>query len=181
MKLLVLASQNRVSADECIVWMMDLVTKQLVKAHIDSSELNSLSIGDCISALIKKHCKRQEVWIEKCEKYDSYNDDELLEILDRKAATPYSIIQPAYVGNICKIESFINVNENEVVVSLYGFPKERKYLDIQDSKWDLYMEHNLYKGDILNALNNSGSRYLIVDFPQKNKKGFIEAAALVVI
>lgn len=182
MELLVLSSQNSDIVGEIIVWTLNLVTKQLIKVHASEIDMESICVGDCIELSIKGRCKRQEVWGDKCIKLGSCEDDLLREILDKKAATPFSVIEPSYVGNICKIEEFISVDKNEAVVSLYGFPKERKYIQIFDLKWNLYAKYNQEINlDFTKLLNTDESKYLIVDFPENKLKGKIQVAALVVI
>ncbi len=184
MQIIMIAKQNSVDEDLSIVWGLDLSTKLLIKMHIRDELIAAHSAGDCIEIAVNPKMHRQEVWV------DSVLDDQLdsksnlADLLEMKASTPYSVISASYIGNIAKIEEVVEINNNTIVANLYGFPKEKKYLQIEDYKWNKYMEKNAEdscNGLMVEYLNSCKNKYIITDFPCHEQIGNIHVAALVVI
>lgn len=183
MKLLALSTQNCSIKDTTILWAIDVDTKMLIKAYVKSKMIRGISVGDCIDAQINANGKRQEVNIEKIDEVLSFEGD-LDEYLETKAATPYSVERPSFVGNIAKIEEIIAIEKNTVKARLYGFPKELFYLSIFDDKWNSYWSNEAMDSDCISktieCFNKRKDKYIIIDFPYDELKGYVAVAALVV-
>ena len=182
MRVLALAIQSGKKENETIMWGIDLQTKMLIKAHVLSKELCNYSVGDCLELSISNNCRRQEIWVKRIEKINTDQNVDVRECLELKAATPFSVYNPSYYGNVVKVERVIEVNKNRMVANLFGFPDENKYLEINDYKWNLFMENDNEENEqILKSLNSIKEKYMILDFPENSHQGYIQVAALVVI
>jgi hypothetical protein len=183
MDLITISVQSSEEKESCIIWGMDLKTKLLVKVHMQTCIITELDVGDGIEIQEYKRIKRQEIWVDYFRKITI--DQDLDEILEMKAATPFSIIEPAFIGNIAKVEEVIEVDRNTVVARLLGFPKEIKYLQMHDYKWNKFMKDNLNDNNMSDAikkdLNSRKKKYIIIDFPNEYYKGHVQVAALVVV
>ncbi len=184
MQIIMIAKQNSSDEETSIVWGLDLSTKLFIKMHVKDELIASHSTGDSIEIAVNPKMCRQEVWVDTIldDQLDSrYN---LAELLELKASTPYSVISASYTGNIAKIEEVVEINKNTIVARLYGFPKEKKYLQIEDYKWNKYMENNTEdscNSFMIEYLNSCKYKYVIIDFPCHEQIGNIHVAALVVI
>ncbi len=183
MKLLMLSTQTCSIKDTTIVWAFDVDTKLLIKAYVDTQKIWGISVGDCVDAQINTNGKRQEVCIQSINKIYS-NENDIDDYLEMKAATPYSVRHPAYVGNIVKLEEIVTINNNLVTARLYGFPKELFYLIISDGKWNSYWNSIEVTADskskAIECINKRKNKYIIIDFPYDELKGHVAVAALVV-
>ena len=169
--------------DTAIVWAFDVDTKILIKAYVATRMIRGISVGDGIDAQIITNGKRQEVCIQSINEVYS-NENDIIDYLEMKATTPYSVRHPEYVGNIVKVDEIVTINNNIVTARLYGFPKELFYLNISDGKWNSYWNNTTVaagnESKVIECINKRKNKYIIIDFPNDEVKGHVAVAALVV-
>lgn len=186
MDVLTLSTQKEYKYDkEYIVWAIELSTKVLLKMHVNEKNISDFALKNISKIdIFKDKIKQQEVWVKSAGRIGPIPDKELIELLDIKASTPYSVKNRTYYGNLVKVESFedIDCKQKIIKVLLVGFMRELFFVNIFDGKWYDYLA-NTDEVDLdgIKAFAKRKNIYLIIDYPKDGSNGYLDGAAMVVV